>query len=375
MRPATVLVPLLLAAIVVGCASKTTVAPQTPTRSEAALGRAHHFDLELVAKGFRQPVQVISRPGDARLYVVEQAGTIRAIAGQRPAARPLLDIRARTRARGEQGLLSAVFAPDGAGIVVLFTNPVGDTRVVRYPVTARGADTTQGRMLLAVPQPYPNHKGGTVLFDQRGRLLVGLGDGGSAYDPEQRAQDPDDLLGGILRRENGGWTKVALGLRNPWRMAFDDATGLLWIGDVGQGRAEEVDAIWPPEEGQSPLNLGWAAYEGRHRRPGKRLSTHSRLVWPLVTYDHANGRCSITGGEVYRGRAVPQLRGRYVYGDFCRGTMWSLDARAAQRPADADVSAEHARLPGLSSFGADAAGELYATALQGAVVRLVSPAR
>jgi glucose/arabinose dehydrogenase len=364
-----------MAAVAAGCGSEASGrgAPEDPEAGPPpAAAIAHHFDLQTVASGFRQAVQVISRPGNPRLYVVEQGGTVRGVVAGQPAARPLLDLRRMTRARGEQGLLSAVFSPDGRAIVALFTDRVGDTRVASFPLTRNVADRERGRRLLAVPQPYVNHNGGTVLYDDRGRLLVGLGDGGNAYDPGQRAQRRRSLLGGILRRENGRWTKVALGLRNPWRMAFDTETGRLWIGDVGQGRAEEVNAAWLPEEGQSLLNFGWAAYEGRARLRGKRREHHTRLVWPLAAYDHDDGRCSITGGQVYRGERIPALRGRYVYGDFCRGTIWSLDARATH---SGRASIERANLPGLSSFGADNAGELYAVGIGGVVMRLAAPGR
>jgi glucose/arabinose dehydrogenase len=340
-------------------------------------GRAASFALVPVAHGFRQPVQVLARPGSRRLYVVEQAGMVRALAGRRPAARPYLDIRDEVLAGGERGLLTAAFSAGGGALLVMFTDEAGDTRVVQYRAGATRADEATARTLLAVAQPYENHNGGTLLFDPHGRLLLGLGDGGSAFDPDHRAQDPGQRLGKILRYvpdlPEGGWRVVALGLRNPWRMSFDRATGRLWLGDAGQDRVEEIDAVTLPEEGQRPLNLGWPAFEGDRPLGRKPLSGGGRLTWPVAGYDHAEG-CAVTGGHVYRGRAVPALRGRYVFGDFCTGTLWSLDARDAATGRGADLRRETATLPGLTSFGEDRRGELYAVSQRGSVHRL-APAR
>ena len=333
-------------------------------------GIARNFGLRTVAEGLRTPNQVIFRPGDSRPYVVELDGLVRRIADGRPEAVPYLDIRQRTRAHGELGLLSVAFSPSGDELVALYTTRRGDSRVTVFPAGPDRADGDDGRVLLAVEQPYENHKGGTVLFDERGRLMVSLGDGGSAFDPGNRGQNQDEPLGSVMRRENGRWTTVAFGLRNPWRMAFDDATGLLWIGDVGQDRLEEIDAIYPPETGQPPVNLGWAAYEG-DLPLGRKPVSPGRLTWPVATYSHRAGRCSVTGGAVYRGSAIPALRGRYVYGDFCRGTIWSLAAAGAENRSGLDVRREIARVPGLSSFGTDGSGELYAVSIQGSVSRLV----
>jgi glucose/arabinose dehydrogenase len=312
---------------------------------------------------------VISRPGQDGIYVVEQSGTVRPVVSGGPGV-PVLDISSRTRASGERGLLSAVFAPDGGSIVALYTTRGGDTRVTSFALGGAGAAGEDGTVLLRVRQPFENHNGGTVLYDERGRLLVSLGDGGSAFDPGNRGQDPDEPLGSILRRENGRWETIAIGLRNPWRMAFDGGTGMLWIGDVGQDRFEEINAVYPPETGQPRINFGWAAYEG-HLPLGRKPLTRGPLTWPLAGYPHKGGHCSVTGGAVYRGMGVPVLRGRYVYGDFCRGTVWSLDASGAERRRNLDIRREAARVPGLTSFGTDGRGELYAVSIQGAVSKIV----
>jgi glucose/arabinose dehydrogenase len=342
----------------------------------AEAGAARSFALEPVARGLRSPVQVVARPGrPGVLYVAEQGGRVRVVQDGRVRPRPYLDIRRRVMSGGELGLLSLAFHPRGDRLYVLYTNRRGDTRLVRYRAGARAADRGSAATLLRVDQPYENHKGGTVLFDDRERIVVGLGDGGSAFDPEQRAQDERSRLGKILRLDPArpalGWRTVAGGLRNPWRMSFDRMTGMLWLGDVGQDRTEEVDALYLPEEGQRLPNLGWAAYEGDLPLGRKRLRHGAPLVWPVAGYRHTEGRCSVTGGHVYRGARNPAMAGRYVFGDFCRGTVWSLDARGAERRRLLDVRRETERVPGLVSFGEDLDGELLAVSAQGTVSRLV----
>ena len=302
---------------------------------------------------------------------------MRVLEGRAPRRRAFLDLRRRVRSGGERGLLTIAFAPDGRRLYAMYTDRRGDTRVVAVPAGRDAADGRAARTLLAVHQPYENHKGGTLLVDDRGRLLLGLGDGGSAFDPGHRAQDPASRLGKLLRydpaRPRAGWQTLAIGLRNPWRLSRDRRTGLVWIGDVGQDELEEVDAVRLPDGGDGLLNLGWPAFEA-HRPVGRKpLRRLGRLVWPVAAYRHREG-CSVTGGHVYRGRAVRALRGRYVYGDLCTGTIWSLDARGAADRAAADLRREAARLPGVVSFGEDATGELLAVSVRGRVLRL-SPRR
>jgi glucose/arabinose dehydrogenase len=340
-------------------------------------GEARSFALRQVAGGLDGPVQVVARRDDpGRLFVAEQAGRIRVIERGRVRRAPYLDIRRRVRSGGEQGLLSLTFSPGADRLYVLFTNRSGDTRVVRYAAGRERADVSSAKTLLALEQPFDNHNGGTLLFDDRGRLVLGLGDGGSAFDPKQRAQDERSRLGKLLRfdpaRPGLGWRIVAAGLRNPWRMAFDRETGMLWLGDVGQDRVEEVDALWLPEEGQRVPNLGWAAFEGDLPLGTKRLG-EGPVVWPVAGYRHAEGHCSVTGGFVYRAGRNPAMRGRYVFGDFCRGTLWTLDARGAADAAALDLRREAERVPGLVSFGEDGAGELYAVSAHGTVLKLRPP--
>jgi hypothetical protein len=344
----------------------------------APAGRAHSFRLEPVARGLRAPLQVVARPGHAgRLYVAEQRGLVRVVEGGRVLPRPFLDLRGAVSSGGERGLLTLAFSPGGERLYVMYTDRRDDTRVVAYAAGREAARRAGARVLLALDHPYENHRGGTLLIDARGRLVLGLGDGGSAFDPRQRAQDRRSTLGKLLRfdpaRPRAGWHVVATGLRNPWRMSFDRATGVLWLGDVGQDRVDEVDALRLPEA-RGPLpNLGWAAFEGDLPLGRKRLAGGGRLVWPVAGYRHRRGLCSITGGFVYRGRAVRALRGRYLYGDFCRGTIWSLDA--ARGGSGPDLRREAARLPGLASFGEGVDGELYAVSIRGTLHRLAARRR
>ena len=328
--------------------------------------------LVTVAQGLEGPTGLAFRPGDPkRTYVPEQAGRIRIVADGQVLPRPFLDLRPRVLAGGERGLLGLAFAPDHARsglLYVHYTNRRGDTRVVRYRARGDRVDPDSARTLLSVRQPYENHNGGQLAFDPRGRLHVGLGDGGSAFDPERRGQDLGTPLGKVLRREGVGsrakWKTVAYGLRNPWRFSFDRATGDLWIADVGQDRQEEIDLL--PAGERKLVNFGWSAYEGTYRWHTRSINPRGRLAGPVTAYGRRHG-CSVTGGYVYRGRALPRLRGRYLYGDLCTGAIWSLRRRPGTRP---DIRREPVKLPLLTSFGEDRAGELHAVSLDGRAVAL-----
>ena len=326
-----------------------------------------------VVDGFQAPVQVASAPGaPGLLYVVEQGGLVRVVKAGKIQPRPFLDVRALARAGGEQGLLGLAFAPDYATsrqFVVDYTDRNGDTRVMRYRSNGTKALPASATQLLFVKQPYPNHNGGMVAYGKDGLVYVGMGDGGSGGDPENRAQNPASQLGKILRldpaRPAAAPVMVALGVRNPWRFSFDRANGDLWIGDVGQGSIEEVDHVaWP---WQGLLNFGWDVYEGNSSFESKALGPGS-LVAPVAQYSHQRG-CSITGGYVYRGSAVPAAKGRYFYGDYCSGTVWSLRLVGG---VARQIRQEPFKVPSLTSFGEDGAAELYAVSGNGSLYRLAS---
>jgi glucose/arabinose dehydrogenase len=250
---------------------------------------------------------------------------------------------------------------------VNYTDVNGNTRVVRYRSDGTRALPASARQLLFVSQPYSNHNGGMVAYGKDGLVYVGMGDGGSGGDPENRAQSPGSLLGKILRldpsRPAAKPVTVALGVRNPWRFSFDRRNGDLWVGDVGQGSIEEVDHVAWPWRGL--LNFGWDVYEGRSSFESKTLGP-GRLVEPVAQYSHSRG-CSITGGYVYRGSAVPAATGRYFYGDYCSGTVWSLKLVGGVARG---LRTEPFTVPNLTSFGEDGMGELYALSGNGVLYRL-----
>ncbi len=362
--------PLALLALL-GCSSPPGTAPPATTDSLRLV--------PVVTSGLSSPVYLTAPTGDtARLFVVEQSGQIRIIQHGQLLPAAFLDIHTRLVSGGEQGLLSVAFHPNYATngyFYVNYTDLNGDTRVERYTVSAADsnlADTATHKLIIFIPQPYTNHNGGLVMFGPDGMLYIGMGDGGSGGDPQNRAQSPDSLLGKLLRIDvdagdpyaipagnpfatSGGAKEIwALGLRNPWRFAFDRSAGLLYIGDVGQGAWEEVD-VQPASQGG--LNYGWRIMEGAHCYNPANCSS-AGLVLPAVEYDHSNGQCAIIGGFVYRGTRFPALAGQYFYADLCAGWVRSFSyaggAVTGQTSWNLDLS------PGTPlSFGEDARGELY----------------
>ena len=314
------------------------------------------------ASGFAAPTYIASTPAEPRrLYIVEQAGRIRYLVGRRIAG-TFLDIRSRVVSGGERGLLSMAFSPkygQDHRFYVDYTDRNGDTRVVEFRSRNGKAVLSSARQILFVKQPYANHNGGQLQFGPDGLLYLGMGDGGSAGDPGNRAQNLSIKLGKLLRidalKRGAAWQTVAYGLRNPWRFSFDRETGDLYIADVGQSAWEEID-FRPRAQIGALANYGWRVYEGRVRFAGGTPSARGDLVFPVSTYSHREG-CSVTGGYVYRGQAMPSAAGRYYFGVWCSGTIWSLrvtDGHAV------DLRKEGARVGQLTSFGEDVAGELYA---------------
>ena len=253
---------------------------------------------------------------------------------------------------GEQGLLGLAFTADGAYGYLDYTDNSGDTNIAEYSVATDGTfDATNGRVLLVIDQPYANHNGGDLAIGPDGMLYVAMGDGGSGGDPERRASDPTTLLGKILRIDptpsataaytipvdnpfaTGSFDGVvgapevwSWGLRNPWRIDIDARTGELWIADVGQNRLEEVDVVAPTADHPAGRgsNFGWSGYEGTDRYNAD-VPDPGNLVMPVLTYEHGDDGCSISGGAVYRGALIPELAPAYVYSDYCSGKLWALD--------------------------------------------------
>ncbi len=340
---------------------------------------------------FSSPTYLAQAPGDLRrLFVVQQGGAIRVLRDGHLLRAPFLDLTRLVRSGGEQGLLSMAFAPDYARsgrLYVDYTDVNGDTRVVEYRRGASPdrANARSARLVLFQRQPQPNHNGGQLAFGPDGFLYVGLGDGGGEYDQHGRVgngQSRGTLLGKILRidpQPSGGYRVprdnpfvgvrgvrpeiYAWGLRNPWRFSFDRATGDMAIGDVGQDHVEEVD--FRTRGTARGVNFGWRAYEGT-RVEDPSLHIHGDIK-PVLEYTHAGGNCAVTGGYVIRDPRLPALAGRYVYGDFCAGNLFT--ARLSQHGS----SARHAlglHVGSLSSFGEDDRGRVYAVSLAGPVYRL-----
>jgi glucose/arabinose dehydrogenase len=361
----------LVAALVAGCAGGSGDGePERPAAPEAQA-----LSLQTVARGLDAPVHVTApRNERGRLYVVEQAGRIVVVENGRVRSEPFLDIRSLVRSGGEQGLLSVAFHPRYARNRLLYVNYTdlnGHTRVVEYRSNGTRALPGSARQILLVRQPYPNHNGGQNVFGPDGRLYVGMGDGGAGGDPLNRAQNPRELLGKLIRIDVGrpagpaARKIVAYGLRNPWRVSFDRRRGDLWIGDVGEGSWEEIDYL-PRRRLGRVVNFGWDIYEGRAAYEPKPRGPGA-LVHPVAVYANNGSECSVTGGFVYRGSAVPAARGRYFYGDFCSGIVRSLRivngrVRTLRR--------ERFRVEGLTSFGEDARGELYLASHGGTIYRL-----
>jgi glucose/arabinose dehydrogenase len=341
------------------------------------------------------PVAMAARPGSDDLYVAEQTGEVRRIAVSVDGDErsydlvddPALDLTAETRGRGEQGLLGLAFSPDGSLLYVDYTDRSGDTRIVEYTMDGDRADASSARELLRIDQPYSNHNGGQLAFGPDGYLYIGMGDGGSSDDPERRSQDTNELLGKVLRIDptpsdagpytipndnpfvdGGGAPEIwILGARNPWRFSFDAATDDLWVADVGQNAIEEVNLLAADPAGAGRgVNLGWPLREGSRDHLDEPIDG---LTDPIYEYEHDGATCSVTGGYVYRGSAIPGLVGTYVYGDYCASQLRGLrvDAGAVVDERGLDVSvAENT----LSSFGQDLEGELFVLSTAGTVYKI-----
>jgi len=384
------LTPLLalgfLVALPVACGSDAGT-PVSPPDGTVSVG------LDEVASGLNFPVYLTAPSGDTRrLFIVEKGGAIRIVKDGTLLPTPFLDLTGRVSTGGEQGLLGLAFDPGYAGngrFVVHYTDVAGNTVVSIFRVATDDpdrADPGSETVVLTAEQPFSNHNGGQILFGPDGMLYIGLGDGGSGGDPGGRGQSLADLLGDILRIDvtsGSGYTVPpdnpfvgrtdarpevwSLGLRNPWRFGFDPANGDLYIADVGQEAWEEVDVAPAGEGAGRGVNFGWNATEGRHCYADPNCDP-SAYHLPVVEYSHDQG-CSISGGFVYRGAAIPALQGHYFYADYCQGWVRSFRFENGQA---VDSQQWPALAPGgaIPSFGQDAAGELYVMNSEGRVFRI-----
>lgn len=383
----------------------TTEAAATTTTEPLAAGTLDQIELTTteVAK-LTEPVAFAARPSSPDLYVAERSGRVRLVkvtpppsgAGTGPDRyqlqnTPVLDLSRDVMTEGaEQGLLGLAFSSDGRTLYVDYTaKPDGRTVVAEYELGDRpSVDVGSRRELLTVEQPHANHNGGHLVIGPDGYLYIGLGDGGGAGDPDQRAQDTTDLLGKILRidplgggddREYGipagnpfadgseGAPEVWLyGVRNPWRFSFDRSTGDLWVADVGQDEFEEIDLL-PAEGGFDAgrgANLGWDLLEGTHPFDGENPPDG---VLPIHEYSHDGGACSVTGGYVYRGERIEPLRGTYLFADLCAAGLRGLQV---DRGNVVDERTWELPLQGVTSFGQDNDGELFVLLGSGPMLKL-----
>jgi glucose/arabinose dehydrogenase len=363
----------------------TTAAPTTsrPAPATADAVRATRVRLERAFTA-NAPLVLTTRAGTTDLYVAERAGRVRVFANG-ALGPPILDISADVTTDFEKGLLGLAFSPDGTLLYASYTDAASDTRIDEFRMNGAVVDRASRRIVLQIDQPAGNHNGGNIAFGPDGHLWIGMGDGGGSGDRFEHGQNLDSLLGDMLRIDpirrgsapyaipadnpyvgGGGRPEIWIsGLRNPWRWSFDRVTGDLWIGDVGQNAYEEVNLLPAPGRGRG-ANLQWPLREGLHAFRG---AAPPGSTDPVFEYDRSNGSCSVTGGYVYRGRALPGLTGAYVYGDFCEGTLFALVPRGdGYERLSLGVNAGKNT---LVSFGEDTDGELYVLALNGTITKLV----
>ncbi|MBI3804010.1 MAG: PQQ-dependent sugar dehydrogenase [Nitrospirae bacterium] len=375
----------LLAALLFSCDHEATSAPKGGSAAPAVR-------LESIAKGLSQPLGLFPAvDGSGRLFIVEQGGTIRVWEKGAILERPFLDIRDRVTAGGEKGLLGLAFHPkfsENRRLFVNYTSPEGGLHTVISEFKAGDplteADPKRERILLTIPQPFANHNGGNIVFGSDGKLYIGMGDGGAANDPRGNGQNLGALLGKMLRIDVDSQTVGkgygippdnpfvsqssaapevwAYGLRNPWRFSFDPTTGLLYVGDVGQDDREEIDVV------HKGGNYGWNVMEGTICTPGVNpVCDKSRFEPPILDYPRSDG-ITVIGGYVYRGSAIPFLAGAYLYGDFGSGRVWML-RYDGKKVIEQQLLLDTKRR--ISSFGEDAARELYLVDYAGEVLKFV----
>lgn len=318
---------------------------------------------------------------DGRVWIAERAGTVR-ILGDGGLSDPVLDISAETTTDGERGLLGVAFAPEFTHFYISYTDREGASTIDEFAVEDGELRPDTRRTVLTQEQPYANHNGGDIKFGPDGYLYIAFGDGGSGGDPHGNGQNLDTLLGKLLRIDPRGGEPYAVpadnpfvadenardeiwsyGLRNPWRFSFDAGTGDLLIGDVGQSEWEEID--WAPADSKGGENYGWSSMEGNHPfRGGTEPANH---VPPVHEYDRTGLGCSVTGGFVYRGEAIADLAGSYVYSDYCDGTLRTLKIENGEVTAEGDLGVQGGE---VISFVEAGDGELYVLSIGGQIHRL-----
>lgn len=351
------------------------------------------LEFATVGEGFERPVEIAPLPGDGRLLVVEKTGTIRFLEDGMPGA-VFLDVKGSVSDGNEQGLLGLAFDPDfttNGRFYVNYTDTEGDTQIVGYTAADGVADAGSATVLMSIEQPEENHNGGWIAFGPDGMLYIATGDGGGAGDRHGtigNGQDKDSLLGKILRIDpnggngdrpygvpednpfagGGGAPEVfAYGVRNPWRNAFDGET--FYIADVGQEKWEEINALSLAEA--KGANFGWRTMEGRECYPEGSMCVQGGMVMPVHVYGHEKGGCSITGGLVYRGAALPGVQGRYFFSDWCSGVIEGLRFEGGEATALVNTEDELGSVGNVTAFGTDAEGEMYVVNDDGTILKMV----
>ncbi len=382
--------PLVVATLVVLAACSPTSSPVS-SASTSRPPEPTDAKIEVVVDGLVAPLDVThAGDGSGRIFIAEQAGRIRIVRDGALVERPFLDITDRVGSGGERGLLGLAFHPDYPAdprLFVDYTDRSGDTVIASFRVGSEDAglvDPATENVILWIDQPFANHNGGAVAFGPDGMLYVGMGDGGSAGDPQGNGRKLGTLLAKILRIDiDGGGPEPyavpadnpfvavagarpeiwATGMRNPWRFRFDRTTGDLWIGDVGQRLYEEIDVM---RAGVGGLDFGWNTMEGFHcYQPADGCRT-AGLTLPVTEYQHPAG-CAVVGGVVVRDPPVGRLDGRYLFGDACTDTIWAIDPVGDER-RDPVVVGKAGR--SLSSIGEGEDGTVYATNLRGVLLRI-----
>ena len=372
----------------VGDTAPSTVAADTTTPVVTAPLVEGSVVLTPYIDGFQAPVDIAWRAGDPTLYIVDQPGVITPVVDGVPGA-AVLDIRDLVTYGGEQGLLGLAFHPTDSLAYVNYTNKAGNTSIDEFVVGADGVfDVASRRVVMTIEDPYPNHNGGDLVFGPDGMLYIGMGDGGSGGDPERRAMNLGEPFGKMMRIDprasgdhpytvpadnpfvgvDGARPEIwSIGLRNPWRYSFDRETGDLWIADVGQGDWEEVDVVLASDGTGRGANFGWSALEGTHTYNSDQSAEGATP--PIYEYSHGEG-CSISGGALYRGEAIPSLRGWFLFGDFCNGKVYGL----LQVPGAAPIVLTLGNVGSVSAVVDGPNGELYVLAYNSGSIFRIDPA-